>query len=89
MSLGLREKDGGIAFAATLTLIINTVLYPYSRFAYESIVDFVIGNNMFFVNAIFMIFTKIITMLLCFGLAIFIAPLGLIYLYFYHSRNSN
>ena len=31
----------------------NTFLYPYSRFVYESIVGFIFGKNVFFVNAIF------------------------------------
>lgn len=88
MSSSFGEKDGGIAFGAILILIANTFLYPYSRFVYESIVDFIIGNNTFFANAIFMMFVKMTTMLLCFLLAIIIAPIGLLYLYFYHSRNA-
>lgn len=42
---------------------------------------------MFFVNALFLLAIKIITMLICFGFAMFIAPIGLIYLYYYHSKN--
>ena len=88
MSASFREKEGSIAFGIILTLIVNTFLYPYSRFVYESIVDFIVGNNTLFVNAIFMMFVKMATMLLCFLLAIIIAPIGLLYLYFYHSRNA-
>jgi hypothetical protein len=40
----------------------------------------------FFLNGIIMLFLKLMTMVLCFSFAIFIAPIGLIYLYFYHSR---
>lgn len=67
-------------------LVINTLLYPYSRFVYESIVGFIMGNNVFFVNAIFMMFMKLVTMLLCWSFAIFIAPIGLAYLYYRHSK---
>lgn len=67
-------------------LAINTFLYPYSRFVYESIVSFIMGNNVFFVNAIFMVVVKIFTMLLCWSFAIFIAPIGLAYLYYHHSK---
>lgn len=67
-------------------LVINTLLYPYSRFVYESAVRFIMGNNIFFVNAIFMMITKLMTMLLCWSLAIFIAPIGLAYLYYHHSK---
>ncbi|MBF0803445.1 MULTISPECIES: hypothetical protein [unclassified Neisseria] len=53
---------------------------------YESIVGYIMGENMFFVNALLMLLVKIFTMLLCWMFAVFIAPIGLIYLYFYHSR---
>ena len=61
-------------------------LYPYSRFVYESIIEYILGNNAFFVNAVLMLIIKFITMMLCFMFAIFIAPIGLTYLYFYHSK---
>jgi hypothetical protein len=69
-----------------LFMVVNTVLYPYSRFVYESIANFVLGQNVFFVNALFMLFVKLITMLLCWVCAIFVAPIGLGYLYYHHSK---
>lgn len=66
--------------------VVNTILYPYSRFVYESIVGFVMGGNVFFVNAFMLLFAKLITMMLCWFLAVFIAPLGLGYLYYRHSK---
>mgnify|MGYP000946992993 CR=1 FL=1 len=67
-------------------LVISTLLYPYARFVYESIVSFVMGENIFLINSIVMLLTKLLTMLLCWACAIFIAPVGLVYLYFYHSK---
>lgn len=67
---------------------INTILYPYSRFVYESIIEFIMGENVFFINAIIMLITKIITMCLCWCFAIFIAPIGLAYLYYHHSKSA-
>ncbi|MNR50910.1 hypothetical protein D3C85_1704980 [compost metagenome] len=66
--------------------VIMTLLYPYSRFVYERIVGFIMGDNVFFVNAFFMLFAKAFTMLICWTCAIFIAPVGLAYLYFYHRK---
>ncbi|EDL52207.1 hypothetical protein VSAK1_26645 [Vibrio mediterranei AK1] len=66
--------------------VINALLYPYSRFVYESIVEFVIGDNVFYVNGILMLFIKAITMILCWVAAILIAPIGLIYIYYHHTR---
>lgn len=67
---------------------INVLLYPYSRFVYESVVDFFTGNNLFVFNAVLLLTVKLITMLMCFLFAIFIAPLGLAYLYYHHSKNT-
>lgn len=68
-------------------IAINTLLYPYSRFVYESVINFILGENVFFVNAILLLFVKFMMMFLCWGFAIFIAPLGLIYLLYYHTKN--
>lgn len=70
----------------TLLIIINTFLYPYSRYVYESLVGFILGKNVFFVNALLMLFVKLITMYLCWAFAVFIAPIGLAYLYHHHSK---
>ena len=70
-----------------IVLVGNTFLYPYSRFVYESVADFIFGDNVFFVNALFLLAVKFITMLLCYGFAFVIAPRGLLYLYFYHTKN--
>jgi len=80
------NNSGSIELGMIAFAIINTILYPYSRFVYESIVGFILGDNVFFVNAIFMLFAKIFTMVLCWSFAIFIAPIGLAYLYYYHSK---
>ena len=85
---GLTLINGGLTLPVTFIaiLIVNALLYPYSRFVYESIMAFIMGDNLIFLNAFIMLFLKLMTMVLCFSFAIFIAPIGLIYLYFYHSR---
>ncbi len=67
-------------------LVANTLLYPYARCVYEGVINFLLGENRFYVNAILMLFVKLLTMLMCWAFAIFIAPVGLIYLYLHHSR---
>src|SRR5690554_7067341 len=44
--------NGGkpVQFSMIALLAINTFLYPYSRFVYESVVGFIMGNNVFFVR---------------------------------------
>jgi hypothetical protein len=68
-----------------LWFFLNTFLYPYARFAYESGVDFIFGKNVFIVNAVLFMGIKIVTMMMCWMGAIFFAPLGLAYLYLHHS----
>lgn len=67
-------------------IVINTFLYPYSRFAYERVIGFFMGENVFYVNAILMLFTKFLTMAICWSFAVFVAPFGLFYLYYHHSK---
>jgi len=83
-----QTKDPSVKPGIYALLFINTLLYPYSRFVYESVVGFIIGNNVFFVNALFMLIAKLMTMTMCWSMAIFIAPLGLAYLYWHHSRQT-
>jgi len=81
-----QDRPGGTGISNLIWLVVNAALYPYSRFVYESIVDFIVGGNSFWLPAIPMLIAKCVTMLLCYFLALFIAPLGLAYLYFRHSR---
>jgi hypothetical protein len=49
------------------------------------VVDFIVGRNLFILPALLLIGFKFMTMLMCWFLAIFIAPVGLAYLYLHHS----
>ena len=83
----MSTQDGrSMPIGMLLFTIVSTLLYPYSRFVYESIIDFVMGKNVFFVNAILMLITKFFTMAMCWAFAIFVAPIGLAYLYYHHSK---
>ncbi len=79
---------GHIGVAMSIFLVLNAFIYPYARFVYESIVGFILGDNVFFVNVILLMVVKFTTMLLCYAFAMFIAPIGLAYLYYYHTKNN-
>ena len=64
---------------AYVLFIVNTLLYPFARFIYERAVGFVLGENMFVVPALFLLFGKVMTMGLCWGLAMVLGPAGLLY----------
>lgn len=69
-------------------VLINTALYPYARFVYESVVNYIVGNNQFYWNAATFVIAKYLTIMTCWAFAIFIAPVGLIFLYFRNSKRS-
>lgn len=75
-----------IQYSIIIFFAISTVLYPYSRFVYESVIGFIMGDTEFQVPILVYIFSKLITMVLCWSLALFITPFGLLYLYFYHTK---
>jgi len=72
-----------------ILMTVNTLLYPYSRFVYESIMDFFIGNNVFWTSGTVLYFLtmfKLMMIFMCWAAAVFISPIGLLYLY-YINRN--
>ncbi|SUH09227.1 membrane protein [Salmonella enterica subsp. enterica] len=80
------QNPSGMKGGQCNILCYHALLYPYARFVYEQVVSFIMGENVFFINAIVMLMAKVITMCLCWIFSIFIAPVGLAYLYYYHSR---
>lgn len=84
-----RQNPSGIKAGAFVFYIINALLYPYARFVYEQIIGFIMGGNVFYINAIVMLIAKFFIMVLCWIFSIFIAPIGLAYLYYYHSKAAN
>ncbi len=87
ISLDFLSKNPKINLPVVAWLLVLLFLYPFSRFVYESIVNFIFGDNVFFVNGIFFIMTKLFTMLICFIFAPIISLIGFIYLYYYHTKN--
>jgi hypothetical protein len=80
-------KDGhSISIERLIFTIVSTLLYPYSRFVFESIIDFFVGENVFFDNIGVRLFIKFMIIVMCWALAIFVAPIGLAYLYYHHSK---
>lgn len=74
------------AFLLIVFASVSQFLFPYARFVYHSITDFLLGNNVFLVNAILVLIFRLFMAVLCWCFSIFIAPVGLIYLYFYNFK---
>ncbi|MGN8138237.1 hypothetical protein ACTJLC_26400 [Paraburkholderia sp. 22099] len=67
-------------------LALDTLLYPYSRYVYESVTGYIVGDTVLIFPAIFYGAIKLFTMLFCWGFAIFIVPIVLVWLYFRGGR---
>ncbi|MDA3045576.1 hypothetical protein OFO10_00145 [Campylobacter sp. VBCF_06 NA8] len=87
MSARTGKEFAGMDFFIYIFYAICALLYPYARFVYESIVNFIIGNNFFIVNAVFLLIWKLVVMIVLFAFSIIIAPVGLAYLYYHHTKN--
>ena len=87
--LAKHNANSTIPIEISILSLVNTFLYPYARYVYEAIYNFILGENIFLLPIIISIPFKLIMMLACWSFSILIAPLGLIYLYFYHSKSSS
>lgn len=83
----LRDNDLSQFITSIVLSVILALLYPFSRFVYQSIVNFIFGDEVFLVNGIIYLFVKIVMIALCWAFSFIIAPFGLLYLYYYHTKN--
>lgn len=67
-------------------IVINTIIYPYSRYAIQVAGGFLMGDNAFFAHVGFILIVKTIITVLCWIFAIFMAPIGLMLLYAENSK---
>lgn len=70
-----------IHFVLIICGLVNFVLYPYSKFTYESIMNFLLGRHIIIGNMRYIFFFKLFIVSICWSLAIFVAPFGVLYLY--------
>lgn len=84
------QKDSNFPSTIFYCLAIGTLLYPYSCFVYDSIIDFFRGDDIIITNPFNPILFSIRMALRVSGWlpSIFIAPVGLIWLYFSHARDN-
>lgn len=81
-----RNTPGGIPLNMLICLVASAVLYPYSRFVYDSILEFFMGDNVIELPLMFALMKTVFGIALCFLFALFIAPVGLLFLLYHHSK---
>ncbi|TOG32923.1 hypothetical protein CGJ03_23855 [Vibrio parahaemolyticus] len=83
----VRKYGQGLGLYTMLTFAINTLLYPYSRYLFESLVKFIFGNTHFDKGSSILIILKLLSIVFCWSAAVFIAPFGLLYIHFRGARS--
>lgn len=72
--------------------IINALLYPYTRFLYGRIINFIMGNDNNYVivtnNGCFFLYVRLCILAFAWSFSSLVAPISFIYLYFYNSKKS-
>lgn len=67
-------------------LIISWILYPYAMFVYDSLVGLIMGDRIWFTSWVFTFIWSTLKILIIFTFSLFLAPLGILYLYFTHKN---
>lgn len=60
----------------------GALLFPFSKLVWDEIKRVMMGGNVFFLNAFVLLFAKLIINYLLWSFSLFIAPIGLAYLWF-------
>ncbi len=78
------QETTSFPMSLTLFMGLNFMLYPFAMFVYDSFVGLIMGNHVFLVNLLFSLLWGIFKILLIYLLSLFLAPIGIIILYFPH-----
>lgn len=75
-----RSSANSLGFYALV--IVNALLFPFAKLVWNEIRDFVMGNNFVVANALLVFGLKFLVNGILWACAIFIAPVGVAYLWF-------
>ncbi len=68
--------------SAWVFLIVNTILFPFSKLVWDEAMSLLLGRNMFILPAIFLMLAKVIINVALWAGAILIAPIGILWLWY-------
>jgi len=63
-----------------LWLVVCFFLFPFAKLAWDEAISLILGNNVLFLNAVFLYGAKLVINILLWGFAWIVAPMGIIYL---------
>ncbi|HFF2554292.1 TPA: hypothetical protein ACGB8P_000392 [Listeria monocytogenes] len=68
---------------------INFILYPFAMATYDSLIDLILGNTIWFTEGVLTIIWVMIRTLLIYSFSLIIAPIGFILLFLIDRLNGN
>lgn len=77
-----RSEATPVNWPVMAIFFISALLFPFSKLVYDELKSFLLGNNVFYLNALVVLFAKLFINVFLFSFAIFVAPLGVLYLHF-------
>lgn len=71
----------GFRFDNFAYFALSILLFPFSKLVYDELKRVALGNNVLVMNAMVMLVAKLLINVTLFGAAMFIAPVGVLYLW--------
>lgn len=59
-----------------------TLLFPFAKLVWDELRNVALGSNFFLMNAAILIFLKLVVNMMLWFFAVFVAPLGILYLWY-------
>ncbi len=76
------ETKNGTPIGLIVFAVLNTLLFPFAKLIWDELRNLAFGNNVIFMNAIFLFMLKWFVNAMLWAFAIFVAPIGILYLWF-------
>lgn len=86
-AFGLSRGAQPAPLAIWLVLAVDTLLFPFSKLVWDEVMALLLGRNMFILPAMFLMLAKLVINVALWAGAIFVAPLGILWLW-YRSRQA-
>ncbi|APH56986.1 Hypothetical protein GbCGDNIH6_8247 [Granulibacter bethesdensis] len=76
------DHGGTDRYLSLAYLFICSLLFPFAKLVWDELRDVALGGNVFFINGLIALILKVFINGLLWAFALFIAPIGLLYLWF-------
>lgn len=88
LSLVSSSEDNMFTLAAVLYFSLCIYLFPFAAYVWDGIVNVVLGDTVIFLPLLIMLMWKTTKVGMLFTFAVFVAPLGIVYLLFQQKKRS-